>query len=75
MHNEAPEDTHVEYIFKHLAMISTLQCVSSPSPSAGRLQHADLESQKDPQNFSRADQEEGKSLALQSAQSEPEGRE
>ena len=37
------------------------------------LQHADLESQKDPQNFARAAQEEGKSLALQSSESEPAG--
>ena len=39
------------------------------------MQHADLESSKDPQNFSRAAQEEEKSLALQSAQSEPGGAE
>ena len=43
-------------------------------PRALVLQHADLESQTDPQNFSRAAQEEGKSLALQSsAESEPGG--
>ena len=75
MHNEAPRGTHkvLEYIFKDLAMISILQRVLSPSPSAGRLQHADLESQKNPQNFPRAVQEEGKSLALQSSESEPGG--
>ena len=37
------------------------------------LEPADLESQKDPQNFPRAAQEEGKSLALQSSESEPGG--
>ena len=42
-------------------------------PRALVLQHADLESQTDPQNFSRAAQEEGKSLALQSSESEPGG--
>ena len=53
---------------RHLAMVSILKRVSSHRPTAGRLQHADLESQN-PQNFARASQEKGKSLALQSAES------